>query len=65
MACRAFLTVEGVEPGLVTQAWLANHYRWLVWKLAAYEVALPLCFTARQVHDESLLSQTGNLQPIV
>ena len=50
LTCSAFLTVDGVDPGLVSETWLSNHYRWIVWKLAAYEVALPHSFAVRCVH---------------
>jgi breast cancer 2 susceptibility protein len=41
------LTVEGVDPSLMIDSWVFNHYRWIVWKLAAYEVTLPLSFASR------------------
>ncbi|KAL4227986.1 Breast cancer 2 [Mactra antiquata] len=34
---RAFLTVNGVDSKLITDTWVYNHYRWIVWKLASYE----------------------------
>ncbi|CAB0012645.1 unnamed protein product [Nesidiocoris tenuis] len=37
----AFLTSPHVSPDLVPKNWLANHYRWIVWKLACVERAFP------------------------
>ncbi|KAL8609193.1 hypothetical protein ACOMHN_058813 [Nucella lapillus] len=51
------VTVEGVDPGLVTEGWLYNHYRWVVWKLAAYEVALPHTFAARTLTPDTVMYQ--------
>ena len=48
-SCSAFLDMTGVEPTLVSQEWVFNHYRWVVWKLAAMEVAFPECFAGRSV----------------
>ena len=45
----AFLTTPGVERRLISDQWIANHYRWLVWKLAAMEVSFPRHFAGRQV----------------
>ncbi|KRT86337.1 hypothetical protein AMK59_2110 [Oryctes borbonicus] len=33
----AFRTMIGVEPTLIPDGWVANHYRLIVWKLASYE----------------------------
>ena len=35
---RALLTVEGVDSSLISQAWTYNHYQWIVWKLATYQL---------------------------
>ena len=43
----ALLAMDGVEPALVSEDWFYNNYRWIVWKLASYEVALPRHFAAR------------------
>ena len=29
----------GAEPSLASEAWVRNHLRWVLWKLAAYEQA--------------------------
>ncbi|XP_037799361.1 breast cancer type 2 susceptibility protein homolog isoform X2 [Penaeus monodon] len=34
---QGFLAAPGVHPGLVPPSWVVNHYRWIVWKLAALE----------------------------
>ncbi|XP_060591856.1 uncharacterized protein LOC132746650 [Ruditapes philippinarum] len=34
---RGFLTIEGVDAKLISESWVFNHYRWIIWKLAAYE----------------------------
>ncbi|KAJ7311619.1 Breast cancer 2, early onset [Desmophyllum pertusum] len=41
---RAFLSPSGVDSQLIGEQWIANHYRWLAWKLAAMEVAFPRQF---------------------
>ena len=43
----AFLTTPGVDSQLISEEWIANHYRWLVWKLAAMEVTFPHHFVGR------------------
>ncbi|PVD21562.1 hypothetical protein C0Q70_17360 [Pomacea canaliculata] len=54
---RAFLTVDGVDPNLISQAWVYNHYRWVVWKTAAYEVALPRVFASRALTPDIVMMQ--------
>ena len=39
-----------MDDQLISEQWIANHYRWLVWKLAAMEVAFPGQFAGRQVY---------------
>ncbi|RUS89297.1 hypothetical protein EGW08_002971, partial [Elysia chlorotica] len=54
---KAFLTVAGVDPSLCDEAWLRNHYRWLVWKLAAYEICWPSQFAGRCLTPDILMLQ--------
>ncbi|XP_014666901.1 PREDICTED: breast cancer type 2 susceptibility protein homolog [Priapulus caudatus] len=42
--CRALMDSPGVDPKLISMRWVYNHYRWIVWKLAALEVAFPQQF---------------------
>lgn len=44
---RSFLASPGVDPSLLPHDWIKNHYRWLVWKLAAYEWRFPDRFGQR------------------
>ncbi|KAK2169801.1 hypothetical protein LSH36_7g21024, partial [Paralvinella palmiformis] len=42
--CNALLAMSGVEPRFITKDWIYNHYKWIIWKLAAMEVGLPQHF---------------------
>ncbi|KAL0973569.1 hypothetical protein UPYG_G00206250 [Umbra pygmaea] len=51
---RALCDSPGVDPKLISEAWVFNHYRWVVWKQACMERAFPqvmgsLCLTPEQV----------------
>ncbi|NXU50567.1 BRCA2 protein, partial [Turnix velox] len=54
---RALCDTPGVDPKLITEAWVYNHYRWIVWKLAAMEVAFPHEFANRCLTPEMVLLQ--------
>ncbi|XP_041371024.1 LOW QUALITY PROTEIN: breast cancer type 2 susceptibility protein homolog [Gigantopelta aegis] len=54
---KAFLTIEGVDSSFVTDIWVTNHYKWIVWKLAAYEVAFPQQFGGRSISPDSVMLQ--------
>nr|XP_033804342.1 breast cancer type 2 susceptibility protein isoform X3 [Geotrypetes seraphini] len=54
---RALCDTPGVDPKLITAAWVYNHYRWIVWKLAAMEVSFPEIFASRCLTPERVLLQ--------
>ena len=54
---QAFVLSPGVEPRLVTREWFSNHWRWLLWKLAAMEVSFPREFAGRCVTPDWLALQ--------
>ncbi|NXY46922.1 BRCA2 protein, partial [Ceuthmochares aereus] len=54
---RALCDTPGVDPKLITEAWVYNHYRWIVWKLAAMEVSFPHEFANRCLTPETVLFQ--------
>ncbi|NXA78465.1 BRCA2 protein, partial [Thryothorus ludovicianus] len=54
---RALCDTPGVDPNLITEAWIYNHYRWIVWKLAAMEVSFPHEFANRCLTPEMVLLQ--------
>ncbi|XP_076646165.1 uncharacterized protein LOC143355318 [Halictus rubicundus] len=55
---RSFLASPGVDPNLLPNGWLENHYRWIVWKLASIDrmkfasVVLPRALTPARVMME-------------
>ncbi|BES99832.1 Breast cancer 2, early onset [Nesidiocoris tenuis] len=53
----AFLSSPHVSPDLVPKNWLANHYRWIVWKLACVERAFPEYLHNRCLTLENILLQ--------
>ncbi|KFO80345.1 Breast cancer type 2 susceptibility protein, partial [Cuculus canorus] len=54
---RALCDTPGVDPKLITEAWVYNHYRWIIWKLAAMEVSFPDKFANRCLTPETVLLQ--------
>ncbi|XP_057695654.1 breast cancer type 2 susceptibility protein isoform X2 [Corythoichthys intestinalis] len=51
---RALCDTPGVDPKLLSDVWVYNHYRWIVWKLASMERSFPetlggLCLTPERV----------------
>lgn len=51
---RALCDTPGVDPKLISEQWVYNHYRWIVWKQASMERSFPetvgsLCLTPEQV----------------
>lgn len=68
---RALCDTPGVDPKLISEEWVYNHYRWIVWKQASMERSFPemmggLCLTPEQVllqlkyrYTESLLIMLG------
>ncbi|XP_056329515.1 breast cancer type 2 susceptibility protein [Danio aesculapii] len=50
----ALCDTPGVDPKLISDAWVFNHYRWIIWKRASMERTFPnlmggLCLTPEQV----------------
>ncbi|XP_057313973.1 breast cancer type 2 susceptibility protein-like isoform X2 [Hydractinia symbiolongicarpus] len=53
--CRAFLNCKEVDSKLVNKAWIENHYRWIVWKLASYERRFPEQFSNRCLSPSNVM----------
>lgn len=53
----AFSQSPGVDPKLISFEWFANHYKWVVWKLASMEVAFPQQFAGRCLTPDWLMLQ--------
>ncbi|XP_077648425.1 breast cancer type 2 susceptibility protein isoform X4 [Urocitellus parryii] len=54
---RALCDTPGVDPKLISRVWVYNHYRWIIWKLAAMEFAFPKEFANRCLNPERVLLQ--------
>ena len=50
-------STPGVDTRLINDKWIHNHYRWIVWKLAAMEVAFPSLLAGRCLTPECVASQ--------
>jgi len=50
----AALKTSGIEPG---EAWVKNHYRLLVWKAAALELAFPELYSGKRLSAELLFRE--------
>lgn len=47
----------GANGKIVTQEWTANHYRWIVWKLAAMERSFPCQLGNKYLTPQRVFSQ--------
>lgn len=54
---RAELLAAGAQERFLPQAWVDNHYRWIVWKLAAYERRHPARFAGAALTHANVLEQ--------
>ncbi|XP_051933622.1 uncharacterized protein LOC127608541 [Hippocampus zosterae] len=55
--CRALCDTPGVDPKLLADEWVYNHYRWIVWKLASMERSFPQTMGGRCLTPERVLLQ--------
>ena len=53
----AFSQSPGVDAKLISFEWFANHYKWVVWKLASLEVAFPHQFAGQCLTPDWLMVQ--------
>ena len=51
------LLSEGASRKVLTRPWLANHYRWIIWKLASVERSFPQEFANAYLTPERTLAQ--------
>lgn len=56
-AHRALCDTPGVDPKLISDAWVYNHYRWIVWKQASMEKSFPEMVGSRCLTPEQVLLQ--------
>lgn len=54
---RAFLAGPGVQPNLVPEGWVENHYKWIVWKLSHYEKGFPYYFHGKALTPNNVMLQ--------
>jgi hypothetical protein len=54
---KVMASTPGVDTNLISDEWIYNHYRWIVWKLAAMEVAFPSLLAGRCLTPECVASQ--------
>ncbi len=53
----SLLSLESVDPKLVSIEWIRNHYRWIVWKLSSMELRLPAIFARKALTPINVLEQ--------
>ncbi|XP_077422873.1 breast cancer type 2 susceptibility protein isoform X2 [Vanacampus margaritifer] len=54
---RALCDTPGVDPKLLSDEWVYNHYRWVVWKLASMERSFPETMGGHCLTPERVLLQ--------
>ncbi|KAG9329628.1 hypothetical protein JZ751_003418 [Albula glossodonta] len=54
---RALCDTPGVDPKLISEGWLYNHYRWVIWKRASMERSFPSVMGSHCLTPEQVLLQ--------
>lgn len=54
---KALCDTPGVDPKLLGEEWVYNHYRWVVWKLVSMERSFPATMGSRCLTPEQVLLQ--------
>ncbi|KAG7480213.1 breast cancer type 2 susceptibility protein [Solea senegalensis] len=54
---RALCDTPGVDPKLMSEEWVFNHYRWIVWKQASMERSFPETMGGLRLTPEQVLLQ--------
>ncbi|XP_018620247.2 breast cancer type 2 susceptibility protein isoform X1 [Scleropages formosus] len=54
---RTLCDTPGVDPKLISESWVYNHYRWVVWKQASMEKSFPEQLGSRCLTPEQVLLQ--------
>ncbi|XP_029923118.1 breast cancer type 2 susceptibility protein isoform X2 [Myripristis murdjan] len=54
---RALCDSPGVDPKLISEDWVYNHYRWIVWKQASMERSFPATMAGLCLNPEQVLLQ--------
>ncbi|KAM9359601.1 breast cancer type 2 susceptibility protein [Symphorus nematophorus] len=54
---KALCDTPGVDPKLISEEWLFNHYRWIVWKQASMERSFPETMGSLRLTPEQVLLQ--------
>ena len=61
---RSALLAAGASDTETTEEWVTNQYRWVVWKLAAYERRCRQCMCSKQsVHELYLCKRSLAIAP--
>ncbi|CAI9097234.1 OLC1v1033610C1 [Oldenlandia corymbosa var. corymbosa] len=51
------LIQSGASQQYISKAWVANHYKWIVWKLASYERCYPAKFCGKLLSVSNVLEE--------
>uniref|UniRef100_A0A3B4UCS1 BRCA2 DNA repair associated n=1 Tax=Seriola dumerili TaxID=41447 RepID=A0A3B4UCS1_SERDU len=54
---RALCDTPGVDPKLISEEWVYNHYKWIVWKQASMERSFPETMGSLRLTPEQVLLQ--------
>jgi hypothetical protein len=56
-AYKDLIATPGANPNMISPEWVKNHFRWIVWKLAATERSFPEKFGQQLCQPDNVLNQ--------